>query len=96
FARASIEGWLYAFAHPDEAIGIVMKYMLKAHIPSNTAHQRWMLAKMRDLIIPDNDTAHIGILRQEDYERTASELKADGLTETIPEFNSFYKNCVKK
>ncbi|MBF0567735.1 MAG: ABC transporter substrate-binding protein [Nitrospirae bacterium] len=96
FARASIEGWLYAFAHPDEAIDIVMKYMLRAHVPSNTAHQRWMLDKMRDLIIPDNDTADIGILRQEDYQRTAAELKATGLIETIPEFNSFYKNCVKK
>ncbi|MBF0458006.1 MAG: ABC transporter substrate-binding protein [Nitrospirae bacterium] len=96
FARASIEGWLYAFAHPDEAVDIVMKYMKKAHVPSNKAHQKWMLSKMRDLIIPDNDTAQIGILRQDDYERTAAELKAGGLTETIPEFVSFYKNCVKK
>ncbi|KWT76846.1 ABC transporter substrate-binding protein [Candidatus Magnetominusculus xianensis] len=94
FVRASVEGWLYAFAHPDEAVDIVMKYMIKAHVPSNKAHQKWMFSKMKDLIIPDNDTAQTGILRQEDYERTAAELKADG--ETVTPFDSFYKNCVKK
>ncbi|MCG6552022.1 MAG: ABC transporter substrate-binding protein [Candidatus Magnetominusculus sp. LBB02] len=96
FVQASIEGWLYAFAHPDEAVEIVMKYMKMAHIPSNKAHQKWMLSKIRDLIIPDNNTAKIGILTQADYQRTAAMLKVGGLTETIPQFDSFYKGCVKK
>ncbi|MBF0516673.1 MAG: ABC transporter substrate-binding protein [Nitrospirae bacterium] len=96
FVRASVEGWLYAFAHPDEALDIVMKYMIEAHVPSNKAHQKWMLTKMRELIIPDNDTTQIGILRREDYEHTAGQLKADGLIETVTPYESFYKNCVKK
>jgi NitT/TauT family transport system substrate-binding protein len=96
FARASIEGWLYAFAHPDEAVAIVMKYMFKAHVPSSKPHQVWMLDKMKALILGDNGTsAQIGILKIEDYEHTAALLKEGGLTETTAAFDSFYKNCVK-
>ncbi len=97
FARASIEGWLYAFAHPDEAVDIVMKYMFKAHVPSNKPHQMWMLVKMKGLILDGNGTTtQIGVLAKEDYERTTALLKEGGLIETTAAFDSFYKDCVKK
>lgn len=92
FVKASIEGWLYSFNHMDEAIDIVLKYMLQAGVPANRVHQKWMLERMKDLIIPDNN---IGILKRSDYERVAKELKKVGLIKKIPLFQNFYKNCVK-
>ena len=38
FVKASIEGWLYAFAHEDETLDMVMKYANKANLPTNRVH----------------------------------------------------------
>ena len=46
FVAASLEGWEYAFTHPDEALDIIMRYMRAAKIPANRMHQKWMLARM--------------------------------------------------
>lgn len=50
FVAASMEGWRYAFEHPEEALDIVIKYMRAAHLPANRVHQRWMLKRMQDLM----------------------------------------------
>ena len=60
FVRASIKGWLYAFDNQEEAMDIVMKHAKSAHTGTNRAHQRWMLARMKDLIIPDGDSSGLG------------------------------------
>lgn len=93
FIKASIEGWLYAFAHPQEALGIIMKYMEKAHIPANQVHQKWMLERMEDLILPHDTHAPMGTLLPEDYSRVAQGLKENGLIKEIPDFKSFYRKC---
>jgi len=94
FAKASIEGWLYAFQHPEEAIDIVLKYMKTANVSANRVHQRWMLNRMKDLILPrSNNDTHMGTLDKEDYLRVASELKGNGLIQTIPDFGLFYRTC---
>ncbi len=51
FVQASLDGWRYAFEHPDEALDIVMKYVDEANIATDRTHQRWMLDRMRDLMI---------------------------------------------
>ena len=50
FVRASVEGWRYAFEHPEEALDIVMKYVTEANVPTNRQHQKWMLEHMREVI----------------------------------------------
>jgi NitT/TauT family transport system substrate-binding protein len=50
FVQASLQGWRYAFQHPDEALDIVMKYVDEANIATDRVHQRWMLNRMRDLM----------------------------------------------
>jgi NitT/TauT family transport system substrate-binding protein len=50
FLRASLEGWQYAFDHDQEALDIVMKYVDDAQVATDRAHQRWMLARMRDIM----------------------------------------------
>jgi len=94
FVKASIEGWKYAFANPEEALDITMKYMQKAYIPANRVHQRWMLARMRNVIIPEKDTKLTGVLNKSEYDRVAKDVYESGLIDKIPPFNSFYKNCI--
>ena len=93
FVSASIEGWIYAFDHPDEALQIVLKYMSEAKIPANTMHQKWMLEKMKDLIIPKDAVNPVGTLLQADFLRVAEEMKENGFIKEIPEFESFYRKC---
>ena len=96
FAKASVEGWLYAFNHPDEALDIVLKYMAMANVPANRVHQRWMLNRMKDLILPEDDkNITIGNLNKQDYLRVAGELRRNGLINQTPDFGDFYKDCAK-
>jgi NitT/TauT family transport system substrate-binding protein len=93
FVKASIEGWVYAFSHPDEALDIVLKYMVQAKIPANRMHQKWMLNRMKDLISPPDYRGRIGMLQPTDYQRVAGELKQGGLIERIADYRSFFIGC---
>ena len=90
FVQASLEGWLYAFSHTEETLDIIIRYMTLARVPANRVHQKWMLARMKDLILIPEEKNSLGKLRKEDYQRVAQELKASGLINKIPEFRSFY------
>ncbi len=46
FAQASKKGWEWAAEHPDEALDIVMQYVNKNHIATNTVMQRLMLKEV--------------------------------------------------
>ena len=91
FVRASLEGWLYAFDNQEEAIQIVMKHAEAAHTGTNKAHQRWMLARMKDLIIPDEDKTSLGKLEPADYALVADILRDFRLIDAIPQFEEFYR-----
>jgi NitT/TauT family transport system substrate-binding protein len=93
FVKATIEGWSYAFDHPDEALDIVLKYMAQAKIPANRIHQKWMLSRMKDLIIPPDHHGRIGMLDPSDYQRVVGELKESGLIGGIPDYRAFSIGC---
>jgi len=93
FVTASMEGWQYAFAHPEEALDIVMENLKEAHIPATRVHQRWMLKRMKDLILPEDDPVPMGTLRQESYHLVARALLENALITEVPEFTSFHRNC---
>lgn len=90
FVQSSIAGWRYAFAHPEEALDIVMKYVDAANAGTDRVHQKWMLERMRDIILPPGADIPLGTLRQEDYERVAAELQKSGMIDRIPDFLNFY------
>ena len=90
FVQAVLEGWEYAFAHPDESLAAVMRRVEAARTGANRAHQRWMLQRMRDLIKPDGRAAAPGSLAREDYERVCQELKTGGAIQRAPAFEEFY------
>ena len=89
FAQASLEGWRYAFAHPEEALDVVMQYITAAHQPANRVHQRWMLARMHDVIAPPDDPVPLGTLRREDFDRVAHILMDSGTISAVPDFAAF-------
>lgn len=91
FVRASIEGWKYSFDHPDKAIEIILKYMTEAKVPANKMHQKWMLDRMRDLVMLPGVAP--GTLIKEDYDRVGRELKQSGLIKEIPDMRSFSFAC---
>jgi NitT/TauT family transport system substrate-binding protein len=95
FVKACFEGWSYAFEHPDEALDIVLKYMRQAHVPANRVQQQWMLSRMKDLICPPDTGGRPGELDQDDYDRVVKELMSNGLIETAPSFNEFYRTSYK-
>lgn len=89
FAEASIEGWRYAFDHPDEALDIVLRQMKEAKIPANRAHQKWMLERMRDLVMPQQGRGELGQLRQADYEAVRNSMNSAGGIKDLLEYDMF-------
>jgi NitT/TauT family transport system substrate-binding protein len=94
FVAASLQGWQYAFEHPQEALDIVMQYVNAANLATDRVHQKWMLERMRDIIQPPGSDARPGVLLEADYRRVAEELKLNGLIKQIPTFSRFYVDCV--
>ena len=94
FLRASLEGWRYAFENPEETLDIVMKYIREANVGGNRVHQKWMLARMHDLILPMGSRTLQGHLHAEDYLRVAAELQRNGITQSIPSYGAFYGRCI--
>jgi NitT/TauT family transport system substrate-binding protein len=91
FIEATLEGWKYAFNHPEEAIQIIQKHIRMANLPTNKAHQRWMLDKMHELIFPSKKMDSFEKLSEQNYLLVATKLKEGGLIKKIPEYDSLYK-----
>ncbi|MDD5217992.1 MAG: ABC transporter substrate-binding protein [Candidatus Omnitrophica bacterium] len=91
FVKASMEGWQYAFEHPEEILEIVLRYMREAHVPANDVHQKWMLERMKDVVLPEDKGRLPGSLAEDDYLRTAGVLKESGLIDEIPPMAEFCK-----
>lgn len=91
FVHASTKGWLYAFENQDEALNIVMKHAKAAHTGTNKAHQRWMLACMKELIVPEGGVEAVGRLDISDYALVCDILKNSGLIHQTPQYDDFYR-----
>ena len=89
FAQASLEGWHYAFAHPDETLDVILRVMREAKVPASRAHQKWMLERMRDLIIPTEAKSPLGRLQPSGYEAAGRILIKYGVIRAIPDYTIF-------
>lgn len=92
FVKASLEGWDYAFANPEETLNFIMKKTEKGNWGTNKAHQRWMLARMKDLIYPPSGNVP-GTLREDDYMRVSAQLAASGAIDKAPSLEDFRVDC---
>ena len=91
FVKASLEGWRRAFAKPELALDITMRNLKNEHIISNRAHQRWMLERMHDIILPADGPKTMGQLNYKAFQRVAEDLQKYGLLDKIPDFNTFHQ-----
>ncbi|MBF0528166.1 MAG: ABC transporter substrate-binding protein, partial [Deltaproteobacteria bacterium] len=89
FAQASLKGWRHAFAHKEQALDIIMKYSDEANVNTNRTHQRWMLARMEDLIAPGGDYRRFGRLSSEDYLNVCQAMVDFGLIDHFPTYSEF-------
>jgi NitT/TauT family transport system substrate-binding protein len=89
FVKGSLEGWLYAFDHPQEALDIVIRAMQQVRIPANRVHQQWMLARMKDLALGKDPTENFGKLKESDFQRVSDELIKTGLIKKTSSFKAF-------
>ncbi|NLB65853.1 MAG: ABC transporter substrate-binding protein [Lentisphaerae bacterium] len=97
--QATLAGWAYARAHPDEVVDTVLRESQQADVPANRPHTRWMLTHLLDSIFPtDADPAAAdpadpappaGILQPRDYQATARALKNADLISRIPPYAQF-------
>jgi NitT/TauT family transport system substrate-binding protein len=90
FVQGSLEGWRYAFDHPEEALDIVMEHVTSAQLPTNRVHQKWMLARMQDIIVPPQRSHPMGTLLASDYRFVTQRLLENGIISTIPEYSDFH------
>jgi len=88
FVQASIKGWEYAIAHPQEAVDIVMKYDIEKKL--NRDHQyKQMLAMIKLIMI---DKYPLGINLKEDYEFITDVYKKYGIIQKSENVDSYYTN----
>jgi NitT/TauT family transport system substrate-binding protein len=73
FVKASMQGWEYAAAHPEEAVKIVMANDTAGVL--DVAHQTRMMKSVAELL--GTDTAKAGYLNEADYTRTVDVLMSD-------------------
>ena len=95
FVKASVEGWKYAFAHPEESLDIVMKYVNEANVATNRVHQQWMLSRMKDIMLPPRqEDIPVGSLLEASYDHVTLELERNGMIGRVPSFSQFHVSCV--
>ncbi|MDD4806207.1 MAG: ABC transporter substrate-binding protein [Candidatus Cloacimonetes bacterium] len=93
FTEATIDGWTYAFTHPEESVEEVIRLMNETKLRANTAHQRWMLDKMRHVIIPEPES--FGILQRSDFDNAQSVLKKMGILQRNISYEEFYPRATR-
>jgi NitT/TauT family transport system substrate-binding protein len=67
FIEASLRGWEYARQNTEYTLDMVVTVMRKANIPSNKAHQQWMLEKIFELQSTEEKGVKPTELKQDDF-----------------------------
>lgn len=94
FVEASMQGWTYAAANREYAVDLVVDVMRKAHIPSNKAHQKWMLDKVLDMQETTGKEVYPTQLSREDFEKTRSIIERVRRTSFPLDYNQFFQPVI--
>jgi NitT/TauT family transport system substrate-binding protein len=95
FVEATLEGWMYAFQHQDEAIDIVINYSKAAKISVNRTHQRWMLARMQDLLLPQGSKTIFTHLSEAGYQLVVDKLIENEFIHKKLQFSEISRPVIK-
>ncbi|MBN1938670.1 MAG: ABC transporter substrate-binding protein [Candidatus Aminicenantes bacterium] len=92
--RAVLNGWAYAFAHPEETLDVLMDYCAGYRVRTNRAQQKWMLEAIRQAVVfgVGENPSGWGVLKKDDYQRVSGELLRQGFVKTVPAYEEFYKD----
>ena len=90
FVQASLDGWRLTFKEPKRALQLVMQRVGAANLASNTAHQRWMLRAMQELISYRVGQQGLGELSPADFKLVNKVLTDQGLIDEPLELKRFY------
>lgn len=94
FVKASIEGWEYSFNNIEESVDIVMDYMKKSNVSINRPHQIWMIKKMQEIMIINDDNKKISpYLDGNEFKNVANQLHMLNIIDNIPEYKDFFIDC---
>ncbi len=75
FTEATLRGWEYADRHREYAVELVVDLMRRFNVPSNRAHQRWMLDKVLQTQSLEGHDVGITELHPDDFYHTLSILR---------------------
>ena len=88
--EASLEGWRYAFAHPEEALDIVMAQVDAAHLSTNRMQQKWMFERLREVMEPAGEAKGPGALSRSEFDTVAAALAQAGLLQSPVAYEAFH------
>ncbi len=94
FAEATVQGWAYAAANKEYAVELVVDLMRKANIPSNKAHQRWMLGKVLEMQQPRDKEVYPTQLHPDDFRHTISIIERVRNTNSPLGYDQFFRPVV--
>jgi NitT/TauT family transport system substrate-binding protein len=89
--QASVKGWEYAFAHPEETVDTLLDIMKQQKVRANRTHQRWMLARMQDIIAVEGRSRINTRLSPDDFANTWKALLQTEVITTDISYNDFYR-----
>jgi NitT/TauT family transport system substrate-binding protein len=91
FVEASLRGWEYAAHNKEYTVDLVVKLMRDQNIPSNHAHQRWMLDKILELKNYEGKNIHATELHENDFEKTRLIIETISGSDFSIDYNDFHR-----
>lgn len=92
FVKASMEGWKYALAHPEEAIDFIRKLRLQENLIANPVHLQWMMDAMPEMIRPKTSGSPDGHLAKSDFDKALAFLFKTQTISRKVSYDEFYVN----
>jgi NitT/TauT family transport system substrate-binding protein len=93
--QATLEGWRYAFDHPEEALDIVISVMKSEKVGANRVHQEWMLSRMQEVIVGKGENSLNPRLKREDFRLTVDVLMNAGVLPLPIDYEDFCRGPAK-
>lgn len=87
FRQATIDGWKYALAHPDEIIQLIYTHYTQRH---NLAHLEYEARETQKLILPE--VIEVGYINSRRWERIAEIYKELGIIQKEVSLSEFIYN----
>jgi NitT/TauT family transport system substrate-binding protein len=91
FVEASLEGWKYALANPDETLSVIKVIQEAANVRSNKTHSSWMLQCMSENIQPQEKKVTPGMLMESDFNLTVDFLFRNQYIRSKPNYFLFFR-----